>query len=101
MFDAGSVQLNIVDLQGDLIGAFQTRARRHENDRDEIPNILIRNEAGAHPRHLETGQTDQRKVSNQNNAEHADESAGHLAVARRQPLESVVEATEKRLQETT
>ena len=77
------------------VGARQGRARRQLEDGDEVALVLLGNEAGRRAAELPCCQPDQPGIDDHHDRGEADQPAGERAVARRQPVEDVVEAVEE------
>ena len=89
------LQDDVVHFAHHRIGALEARTRRQEDDDGLVANVLFGDEAGRHSRHLEAGEADQADIEHGHDGGRPDETAGHLAVARRQPFETGVEAAEE------
>jgi hypothetical protein len=81
-FDAGGFQDDVVHLPDHRVGPGEAGARRQLDDRDKVTDVLIRDEAGRHPRELEARERDQADVDDEDDRGRPDEAAGDLAVAR-------------------
>ena len=96
MFDPISIESDLIHLVNDLIRSFQARSRRKLADQYKIPDVLLRDEAGGHPKHLETCQSDKSQVDQKNYSGYSNKAARQFAVACRQPIKCLVEDIEKR-----
>jgi hypothetical protein len=66
VFDSISIESHLIHPANDLIRPFQARSRRKLADEYKIPDVLLRDEAGGHPKHLETCQSDKSEVDQKN-----------------------------------
>jgi hypothetical protein len=95
VFDSISIESDLIHPANDLIRSFQARSRRKLADEDKIPDVLLRDEAGGHSKHLETCQSDKSEVDQKNYSGHSNKAASQIAVAFRQPIKCLVEDIEK------
>ena len=94
--DAGPRQQDVGCLSHDAVGALQARARRQRNRGDEVGAVERRDEARRRAGELKIGQPDEAAVDHQHQRRDAQRPPRQSGIARRQPLEQLVEAGEKR-----
>ena len=97
MLDTGRGHDDLDRLLDHGLRAIECRAGRQLHDGDEIALVLLRNEAGGRAGELEAGEADQRRIDHEHDAGDLHQPPRQPPIARRQPLEAVVEAREKRL----
>ena len=56
------LQDDVVHFAHHRVGALQAGTRRQEDDDGLVADVLIRDEAGGHARHLEAGEADQADI---------------------------------------
>jgi hypothetical protein len=74
---------DVVHFANNRIGPLQARTRGQEDNNRLVTNVLIRNEAGGHLRHLEHCEADQAEIDKADDGRRTNEASGHLAVSSR------------------